>query len=790
MSNFSFFLFFKRRLHNHRTSSRSVVKGQGMVEFALALPVLLLLLMGVIEFGRMLMTYSAVFSAGREASRYGAAVGLNTLGVPFDHDCDGMRAAAVRVGNLGGVKTSNVSIRMLGSDGQPKIIDGVVVGDNWCTVNNNNWATVLGDIVEVTVAVNYAPVVPLVPIPQLTVSGDSGGIRSTSSRTIIKGVEVPSTANNGSGGSITYTVTVNYNPANISVGSVTPSTAVNNPDVGPYMAGTVVHLTPNAVAGWHFAGWSGPDGTQVDASNNITIDMSKTVTANFVQDPFALVMSQVGSGTINPPVGASLIAAGSQVTLSATPASGWSFVGWSGTDISGNANPVTITMDKPKNIIATFTNSQKYNLTTSVTGSGSVSPASGSFTFGDVISMVATPSDACWAFTSWKVNGVDRGNANPLSVTITGATSVVATFQANPFSLTTYASTLPANQNGGAITLDPPGGSYTCTPAGMTVNLTAQPQPGWTFFGWSGADSTNGLTATVNLTLTQPNRTVTATFSQLYILNTNTSGSGSVLLDPPGGNYPYDPLGRTVNLTAQPAPGWAFASWTGVDAANGASATVNLTPAQPVRTVSASFTQEQYTLTVSVQPPSTGTFTVNPNTNRFLYGQSVNVSPTAIRGYGFSSWGYAGVNNAVVNPDNSITINPITGNMPLTLSFVPVCAPTEKIVETQITSGSASEIWYMIDNSTAMDVNIDQIAVKWAKNKTLVKVSLNGQVIWANSVGVSSIAILNSSALTNDLTKRRLPAYSTFNKLAMTFSGNDSSVGYEMMAITYSNSCQ
>ena len=116
-------------------------RGQGMVEFALALPIFLLLVLGVIEFGRLLMTYSAVFSAAREASRYGAAVGTNPLGVPFDHDCDGIRAAAVRVGGLGGVRTNSIAIRMLGPDAQPKLVNGVDVGTNWCSVDNTAWVT-------------------------------------------------------------------------------------------------------------------------------------------------------------------------------------------------------------------------------------------------------------------------------------------------------------------------------------------------------------------------------------------------------------------------------------------------------------------------------------------------------------------------------------------------------------------------------------------------------------------------------------------------------------------------
>lgn len=45
-------------------------RGQGLVEFALILPLLLLILMGMIDFGRVLFIYANLFNAAREASRY------------------------------------------------------------------------------------------------------------------------------------------------------------------------------------------------------------------------------------------------------------------------------------------------------------------------------------------------------------------------------------------------------------------------------------------------------------------------------------------------------------------------------------------------------------------------------------------------------------------------------------------------------------------------------------------------------------------------------------------------
>ena len=46
---------------------------QAMVEFALVLPILLLVVYGLIEVGRALFIYNSVASAARQATRYGAA---------------------------------------------------------------------------------------------------------------------------------------------------------------------------------------------------------------------------------------------------------------------------------------------------------------------------------------------------------------------------------------------------------------------------------------------------------------------------------------------------------------------------------------------------------------------------------------------------------------------------------------------------------------------------------------------------------------------------------------------
>ncbi len=46
-------------------------RGDGLVEFALMLPVLILLVMGILDLGRAVYAYSAISNAAREAARQG-----------------------------------------------------------------------------------------------------------------------------------------------------------------------------------------------------------------------------------------------------------------------------------------------------------------------------------------------------------------------------------------------------------------------------------------------------------------------------------------------------------------------------------------------------------------------------------------------------------------------------------------------------------------------------------------------------------------------------------------------
>ena len=68
-------------------------EGATLVEAAAVFSLLILLVMGIVDFGRFVAASSAVNTASRESARYGSAVGLSPNSIPRFTDCAEIRAA-------------------------------------------------------------------------------------------------------------------------------------------------------------------------------------------------------------------------------------------------------------------------------------------------------------------------------------------------------------------------------------------------------------------------------------------------------------------------------------------------------------------------------------------------------------------------------------------------------------------------------------------------------------------------------------------------------------------------
>jgi hypothetical protein len=204
--------------------------------------------------------------------------------------------------------------------------------------------------------------------------------------------------------------------------------------------------------------------------------------------------------------------------------------------------------------------------------------------------------------------------------------------QTDPIALTiipAYSLTL-TTAGGGTVSANPPFGPYT---NGAVVTLIAHPASGWTFFQWLGdASGTN----TTNTVVIDRNESARAVFGTTLSTTVAPSGSGSVMLNPPGGLYPY---GTTVLISALPQTGNYFVVWDNAPGASGNANPLSYTVTNPNPTVSSLFaTLNSGQVALAVVPVGRGRVSVNPSGNTFNLNQSVTVTATPNAGQSFTGW--------------------------------------------------------------------------------------------------------------------------------------------------------
>ncbi|MCX6648714.1 MAG: InlB B-repeat-containing protein [Candidatus Bathyarchaeota archaeon] len=421
------------------------------------------------------------------------------------------------------------------------------------------------------------------------------------------------------------------------------------------------------------------------------------VTATYAQNTYtlAVTVSPSGGGTVAKSPNQTTYHYGDVVTLTAVPTNGWSLTQWSG-DATGIANMVTITIDGNKAVAATFSQTP-YSLTVIVspnTNAGTVTPSiSPPYHYGDVVTLTESPN-AGYTFSAWSGDGAGTGTTR--TVTITGNMAVTATYTQNTYTLSVTVT--PAS--GGTVAKSP---NQTTYHYGDVVTLTESPNAGYTFSAWSGAGAGTGTTRTVTVT---GNMAVSASFTQTtYTLSVTISptGSGTVAKSPNQVTYHY---GDVVTLTESPNAGYTFSTWSGAGAGTGTRRTVTVTGNMAVTAtytqntytlsvtvnptfsgwsgdgtgtgatrsvtvtgnmaVTATYAQNTYTLAVTVSPSGGGLVTKSPNQATYHYGDVVTLTESPNTGYTFSGWNGDG---SGTGSTRSVTVS---GNMVVTATFTQV----------------------------------------------------------------------------------------------------------------------
>jgi len=366
---------------------------------------------------------------------------------------------------------------------------------------------------------------------------------------------------------------------------------------------------------------------------------------------------------------------GDVVTLTAVPSAGCRFVQWTG-DLTGSANPQSITMDQDKSVIAVFQVvppcegmfSLSVTSNSATLGHVNQSPAGNCQPMGGLVTLTAVPAAGC-RFVQW--TGDLTGNTNPQSITMDQNKSVVAVFQVIPPCDGLFVLSVTSNDATLGHVDQAPAGS--CQSPGTVVTLSAIPASGCRFLQWSGDVTGNNNPQSLTM---DGNKSVLATFEVIppcegqFILSvaSNNPARGQVNQSPAG---TCQPQGGIVTLAAIPAAGCRFVQWSG-----------DLTGTENPR----SFTMDRnktILATFEVLPPCSGSFTLSvgtndaalglvlqsPTANCYSPGDVVTLTAIPAAGCRFVQW--QGGLTGTINPQ-SITMD---GNKVVLATFelVPVC---------------------------------------------------------------------------------------------------------------------
>lgn len=420
--------------------------------------------------------------------------------------------------------------------------------------------------------------------------------------------------------------------------------------------GTAVLLTATPMSGSTFDRWTaGPCLNSISASCGFTlVSAAVTATAAF-EPPIALTVSTTNGRVTSTPAGidcgtdcSEAYARGRSVSLFASPAAGYYFIGWSGA-CSGTGS-CSLTMDADKAVTASFAPLMTLQITVAGGGFVFVSSPAGRFCSedcaiqyvpGTVVTLSAGSGDPDVTFVRW--SGLCAGAT--CTVTMDGPRSVTATFA---WQLTLRRAGSGTGTISGDLKACDKFTSPSCTvplPDGTKLILEGQPGAESAFDGWEGCDGVTGATCTLTLTA---HRTVTAAFTLFHSLMVSKigGGAGTVTSFGKGINCGTDcsedyPDGTIVSLGAAPAAGSAFFGWAGSCSGVGV-CTVTM---DSKKSVSATFAVP-YTLTVTKAGTGTGTVTSSPAgiscgldcAQDYASGAVVDLTASPGSGWAFLGW--------------------------------------------------------------------------------------------------------------------------------------------------------
>lgn len=514
-------------------------KGQGLVEFALMLPIVLLMLFGLIEMARLVQAYVTIEHAAREGARY-AITGQSITGVAADRpDSIVTKTRAATAGLIVAPSTDTAAVE-----------PGAAANYLDVSVNPTNGGSA-NSVITVTVAYNYSPLIPvgfngvvLLPgvltlqaravmiteridkvTPVAEAQGGGGGVYSISGN--IPGLSAATVTLTGGGtGAATTDAVGNYTLTGLNSGTYTITPGKTGCTFLP--ASLVVTITTASSTGNNFtptcSGFSISGAVGVTGATVTLSGASSSTTTSDGSGNYTFTGLANGNYTVTPSkTGCTFTPLSLGVTLNNADSTGNNF---------SNNCPVTTC-----SISGTVTGASAVTMTLSGAGSGATTTdGSGNYAFSGLSNgtYTVTPSGSGCSF------------APPtISVSVAGASSTGNNFACS-YSISGYAHT-----GGGAaisgVTINASGASsWSATTNGSGYySQTGLSSGSYTLMASLSDYTFSPVSAAVTISGASPTQDFTGTPSGCAITATNISISGkSALLDFTNGG------GSTASITS------------------------------------------------------------------------------------------------------------------------------------------------------------------------------------------------------------------------------------------------
>jgi hypothetical protein len=316
--------------------------------------------------------------------------------------------------------------------------------------------------------------------------------------------------------SANHTVRVRFakNTYSVNVTASNGTVTQSPPNKTTFLYGDTVRLIARANTGYYFGGWAG-DTSGSDSSINITVCKNRAITANFV--PLGSLALNIATDTSKAIVTKSPDSVfyhyGTQITLTATPKTGYNFVKWSGLSDS-LSNPAIITITTTTSAIAVVAK-KSYQLTvTSGAGGVLVTPSTSPITvLHDSAIAISVQATAGYTFSKWSViSGMAQFADSSSPTTTVRVTAPNTSIQANLLKKKFTLAFLCNPQNGGSVI------DSMVVDSGVQVPISCSAANNFSFTSWS---VTSGIAVITNTAASSTyaklstNATLTANFLQL-----------------------------------------------------------------------------------------------------------------------------------------------------------------------------------------------------------------------------------------------------------------------------------